>query len=391
MPRMTSARMMPTSSAVCWYCRGTANLRHDDHEDEEVVDAQAVLREPARRRTRRRSGRPAKSPGRPARRAIASPTKKLIAIAHSRIVGSCGRRPMTNTSTASRPTSRVMLAIQSQVGTFTGGQSSGSASTAGGLFRPASARHRRTDRAGSRHCSASDRDDDEAAKEYSPPRVGGQSYPLPRPGAHRPRRPPAPRGVTTRRTRCPPGRPSRPSARPSRRTPARWVAPSPSSRSTSARHHSRAAPSASSAGTDLDVEVHPVLHRLGLGHLLDEDPRTLRRPGRRPPTAIVPLVLGHTELAQERRPRVVARRRRLDHVAERPPPRTRPPLPGRRRRGRPARCVATYVLLGCQARAGRAHAAQLLLQLADLVAQPGGELELQLARPRRASGRSAAG
>ena len=25
-PRSTSARMMPTSRAVCWYCRGTANL-----------------------------------------------------------------------------------------------------------------------------------------------------------------------------------------------------------------------------------------------------------------------------------------------------------------------------------------------------------------------------
>ena len=26
MPRMTSARMMPTSSAVCWNCRGTPNF-----------------------------------------------------------------------------------------------------------------------------------------------------------------------------------------------------------------------------------------------------------------------------------------------------------------------------------------------------------------------------
>jgi hypothetical protein len=25
-PRITNARMMPTSSAVCWYCLGTLNL-----------------------------------------------------------------------------------------------------------------------------------------------------------------------------------------------------------------------------------------------------------------------------------------------------------------------------------------------------------------------------
>ena len=46
-PRMTSARMIPTSSAVCWSCRGTCELRHDDDEDEQVVDGQAVLRQPA--------------------------------------------------------------------------------------------------------------------------------------------------------------------------------------------------------------------------------------------------------------------------------------------------------------------------------------------------------
>ena len=48
------------------------------------------------------------------------------------MLGSCGRRPMTNTSTASSPTSSAMLPIQSQVGTFMG-------SSRGGEGRPAQA------------------------------------------------------------------------------------------------------------------------------------------------------------------------------------------------------------------------------------------------------------
>ena len=80
---------------------------------------------------------------------------------------------------------------------------------------------------------------------------------------------------------------------------------------------------ASKAGGGAKVEVHPVLGRLRLGHLLEEDARTssgrVDHGGRR-----VPPVLGHADLAQEVAPQCdhvlpVARlpaRRRLDDVAQ---------------------------------------------------------------------------
>ncbi len=47
MPRKISARMMPTRSACCWILLGHVEAGHDDQEDEQVVDRQAVLGEPA--------------------------------------------------------------------------------------------------------------------------------------------------------------------------------------------------------------------------------------------------------------------------------------------------------------------------------------------------------
>ena len=42
---------------------------------------------------------------------------EVIAITHSRRLGSCGRRPMTNTSTASKPTSSPMVVSHTQMET----------------------------------------------------------------------------------------------------------------------------------------------------------------------------------------------------------------------------------------------------------------------------------
>ena len=43
MPRITSAITMPTSSTRCWCSAGHLERRHDDDEDEQVVDRQRVL------------------------------------------------------------------------------------------------------------------------------------------------------------------------------------------------------------------------------------------------------------------------------------------------------------------------------------------------------------
>jgi hypothetical protein len=68
-------------------------------------------------------------------------------------------------------------------------------------------------------------------------------------------------------------------------------------------------------GTDLKVEVHPVLHRLGLGDPLEEDPDPL--PVRVDDgTLVVPPVFRHPELAQEVVPRGVPGRRGLHDVPE---------------------------------------------------------------------------
>ena len=46
--RSTRAIRTPTSSTRCWYCDGHRELRHDQDEDEEVVDAQRLLGDEAR-------------------------------------------------------------------------------------------------------------------------------------------------------------------------------------------------------------------------------------------------------------------------------------------------------------------------------------------------------
>ena len=139
-------------------------LRHDDDEDEQVVDGEAVLRQPAgvelARVLRAGEERAPRSRRRwPARRRTRWRSRTRASS------GSCGRRPMMNTSTASRPTSRAMLASHNQVGTFTRGYlrrrwiapevSSARPAVAGGPAAPGR--------------TQSGRDDDAAAKEYSPP------------------------------------------------------------------------------------------------------------------------------------------------------------------------------------------------------------------------------
>ena len=192
--------------------------------------------------------------------------------------------------------------------------------------------------------------------------------------------------LTTRRTRCPPGPAARPSARPSRRTCRRWVAPSPSSRSTSA---------ADPAGPLLRSEPAPTWTSRCTRFFTVLASGTFCRKIRGPDAvrvdhgaAVVPLLLRDAQLAQEVRPRLVPGRRWLHDVAER----RRPEL--RLRAGVGAvqddlhgggHSISSR--LRRSGRAGGVHAAQLLLQLADLVAQPGGELELQLAGRGRASGR----
>ena len=46
--RRTRAISTPTSRTRCWYCDGHRELRHDQDEDEEVVDAQRLLGDEAR-------------------------------------------------------------------------------------------------------------------------------------------------------------------------------------------------------------------------------------------------------------------------------------------------------------------------------------------------------
>ena len=46
-------------------------------------------------------------------------TKNTTAMVDSRIDGSCGRRPITNTSIASATARTAIVAIQTQVGMFT--------------------------------------------------------------------------------------------------------------------------------------------------------------------------------------------------------------------------------------------------------------------------------
>ena len=181
------------------------------------------------------------------------------------------------------------------------------------------------------------------------------------------------RAVRRRRTRCPRGPGAPPSAPPSRRTPAGAVAPRASSRSTSARDPGRRSPGGSPAPTCRSM-CDAVLDGLRLRHLLEEQPRAgaVRVDDRGP---VVPVLLGDAPLAQERLPGVVARRWRLDDVAQR----RGPELSLGTRIG----AVEHHLDLASPSvssirSAGGPHAAQLLLQLADLVAQPGGELELQL-------------
>ena len=41
--RSTRAKVMPNSSTFCWAIRGHPEAGHDQHEDEQVVDRQALL------------------------------------------------------------------------------------------------------------------------------------------------------------------------------------------------------------------------------------------------------------------------------------------------------------------------------------------------------------
>ena len=99
-PRITSASTMPISSTFCWYGRGTREPGHDDHEDEQVVDGQAVLGEPAGGELRRRKSAAGEEPD-PERRTArpahveGDPDRRL---AHRRLV-----RPSTDDRAGRRP------------------------------------------------------------------------------------------------------------------------------------------------------------------------------------------------------------------------------------------------------------------------------------------------
>src|SRR6478609_9656896 len=174
MPRMISASTMPTSKALCCSCLGTANLF-------------MMIRKMNRLSTEREYSvsQPAKNsvpywwPARtqiPMPNATAIPTNTPSATLTSLREGSCGRRPMTTMSTSR--TALVMPIVSHQVsGDTSMSRASGPVPAhatydacgchlSGGLFRRIVA----TDDPGSGpRCCGPDRDDETAAKEYSPP------------------------------------------------------------------------------------------------------------------------------------------------------------------------------------------------------------------------------
>src|SRR6476620_8249205 len=117
MPRSTSAITMPTNSASCWYCRGTANLAMMTMKTNRLsTDNEYSVSQPAKNSVPYWC--PASSHT-PIPKRIASPTYAESATDTSLVLGSCGCRPMTNTSSSSTETVTMIVVHQTQVGTST--------------------------------------------------------------------------------------------------------------------------------------------------------------------------------------------------------------------------------------------------------------------------------
>ena len=90
---------------------GHLQLAHDDDEDEQVVDRQAVLGQPAGEELARILAA-RKRPRPRGRTAWPAPTKMPMKMPASFIDGSCGRRPMMNTSIARMATITTTVMTQ---------------------------------------------------------------------------------------------------------------------------------------------------------------------------------------------------------------------------------------------------------------------------------------
>ncbi len=117
-PRRTSAMMMPTISASCCSVPRHPEARHDDHEDEQVVDRERVLGQPARVELRgelRVGDRPEDARRRPA----PGPRRSRPRGSASFTEGSCGRRATMARSASSRTVSPTNVVISNQTGSST--------------------------------------------------------------------------------------------------------------------------------------------------------------------------------------------------------------------------------------------------------------------------------
>ena len=111
MPRMISASTMPTSSALCWSCLGTANLFMMIRKMNRLsTEREYSVSQPAKNSVP--YWWPAKTQT-PMPNATAIPMKTPSAMLTSLREGSCGRRPMTTMSTSR--TALVMPIVSHQV------------------------------------------------------------------------------------------------------------------------------------------------------------------------------------------------------------------------------------------------------------------------------------
>ena len=163
---------MPNSSTFCCSSRGTAKRRHDQHEDEEVVDREALLGDVAREvlagvlGRRRTTGRAARRRQRCRRR---PPTRSRTPAATARAACARARRNRRRAS----PTITAIVRAQTTNGDIHRRQASGHwhRVSTGGLSRRTAACRRPTAPE-----VAGPRDDDAAAQGYSPPRADGGGH-----------------------------------------------------------------------------------------------------------------------------------------------------------------------------------------------------------------------